>query len=87
MPLLTSCGAGARPNSVTDRPPLERVAPPAPTSIPDGEVTCADNPQQRCLSDRQNAELLRSYENGERARDRQLCWLLVWFGYPACTTD
>ncbi len=87
MPLLTSCGDSGRINSASSRPAVERVKPPAPTEIPQGEVACADDPSKRCLSDKQNADLLRAYEAGERTRDRQLCWLLVWFGYPACPTD
>ncbi len=84
MPLLTSCG---HPASVSTKPPIERVAPPEATEIPEGAVACPNDPTRRCLSDEQNAQLLRSYETGERKRDRMLCWLLVWFGYPACPAE
>lgn len=85
MPLLTSCGVPA-PTAVS-RPAEERVTPPAATAIPDGEVACTGDPAQRCLSDVQNADLLRRYEGGERERDRMICWLRVWVGYPACRVD
>lgn len=84
MLLLTSCAGGVE---SAPPPPIERVTPPAATHIPDGGTPCSGNPTAMCLTDSQNAGLLRSYEAGERARDRQLCWLRVWFGYPACPVD
>jgi hypothetical protein len=85
MQLLTSCGGPVE--SAATRPPVERVTPPPRTPIPEGSVACADNPANKCLSDEQNAQLLRSFDAGEAERDRMLCWLRVWFGYPACPTD
>ena len=71
------------------RPALFRVTPPPATEIPDGSVPCPSpgNPGAMCLSDEENGDLLIEYESGERERDRMLCWLRVWFGYPACPVD
>lgn len=85
MPLLTNCAKTVE--SVSSRPPVERVTPPPATEIPQGQAPCPGDPSKTCLTDAQNADLLRRYEQGERERDRKLCWLLVWFGYPACQQD
>jgi len=37
-----------------------------------------------CLTDEQTGELLATFDEGERERDRKLCWLRAWFGYDPC---
>jgi len=40
-----------------------------------------------CLSDDENGQLLIDFDEAERTRDRMLCWLRTYFGYPACPTE
>lgn len=79
---MTGCAKNDRPNAT--RPAIERVTPPPPTEIPRGSVPCAESSTGWCLSDDENADVLIDYERGERERDRMLCWLRDWFGYPPC---
>lgn len=66
------------------RPEIGRLTPPAETQIPRGSVPCTHSPSGWCLSDEENGALLLEFKKGELERDRKLCWLLAYFGYPPC---
>lgn len=72
---LMSCG-----DSVTlGRPEPFRTEPVAYPAIPAGEAPCPADPAERCLSDSQNAALLRSYDAALTAANEKLLWLADFF--------
>jgi hypothetical protein len=73
---LTSCATNTRPLP----PDSSRTAPVAYPDIPNGAAPCADNPAARCLSDSQNATLLRDYDAALTAANAKLQWLADYFG-------
>ena len=68
---LTNCAG----NAELDRPDPSRTANVEYPPIPDGEVPCPDEPAARCLSDSQNATLLRGYDAALTKANQKLQWL------------
>ena len=82
---MASCGAGkAGVNSASARPPIERVTPAARPTIPDPAVACPGDPAALCFSDAQTAQVIADQDTAISKLTDQVCWLRVWFGYPAC---
>jgi len=73
--LLTSCAGSAS----LGRPDKSRTEPVAYPSIAEGEAPCPHDPVQRCLSDSQNADLLRAYDAALTEANAKLLWLGDFF--------
>lgn len=67
---LTSCAANR-----FSRPDKSRTATEAYPTIPDGAAPCPKAPDARCLSDSQNADLLRAYDAALTRANDKLEWL------------
>ncbi len=83
--LSTSCGDKDRPVLANGSRPAEAlVAPVARPTIPPATTPCADDPARLCNSDAEAAGVLAGFAKALDQANRKLCWLTVWFGYPAC---
>ena len=80
-PLLMSCATDS-----PGVPELASLTPPPRAEIPEPAALCpvAEDLARRCYSDVQNGEILAGLDADIAVRDRMLCWLRVYFQYPAC---
>lgn len=85
MLLLTACATtSADPDALGDRPPLSRFQASPKPAVPAATVPCAHNPLVLCVSDADTADFIRQQNAAIDERDRKLCWLQVYDGYPPC---
>jgi hypothetical protein len=89
MPLLASCESNDEGLATASRPEIARLQPPARVDVPEPAATCPlpDGTTEPCYSDTQIGEMLRTLEREVDTRDRMLCWLLAFHGYPACQAN
>lgn len=68
---------------------MSRVTPAPKIALPDPEAPCPTetDPGQMCYSDQQTAEIIVMLDTELNASIRQVCWLRVYHGYPACPID
>ncbi|WP_278985614.1 hypothetical protein [Sphingobium yanoikuyae] len=67
---MTSCAANR-----FARPGNDRTATEAYPDIPQGAAPCPKDPGARCLSDSQNADLLRAYDAALTRANDKLQWM------------
>lgn len=80
MLLLTAC-APARIETI--KPPPERITPVVYPVIPEGRVSCSDEPEKQCLDDEQAARLLSAFADALDAANAKINWLRDYFaGLP-----
>jgi hypothetical protein len=72
---LTSCAGNAH----YARPDTSRTAPIPYPPIEDGAAVCPVDAARRCLSDSQNADLLRAYDAALSSANAKLLWLGDFF--------
>ena len=86
--LLTSCDGGNREAlSAGSRPPVERVTPIATPTIPAPSAPCPWDPTKLCNSDAETGSVIAGYDDALATANRSICWMRVWFGYPACAAN
>lgn len=83
-----SCGGDKNPPlSAGSRPAEDRVRPVDGPMIPVATTPCAFDQQQLCNTDEETGGVIKGLASSLAEANRKLCWLGVWFGYPACAKD